>query len=85
MHEDCMKYAERISEFLDGELDEEIFAEIRSHLEVCPECRHCVESLRKTTDLLKRTPRDSVPADVRKRLRTALKACLDRGGKSGLP
>ncbi len=83
MHEDCMKYAERISEFLDGELDEETFAEIRAHVERCPECRHCVESLRDTIDLLKRTPRDSVPADVRKRLRGALKACLDRGRKNG--
>ena len=78
MHEDCMRYAERISEFLDGELDEETFSEIRAHLESCPECRHCVESLRKTTALLKRTPKEAVPADVRKRLRSALRACLDR-------
>jgi len=78
MHEQCMDHYERISEFLDGELDEKTCEEIRSHLKECPECLRCVESLQKTISLLKSTPSDPVPADTRKRLRETLRECLSQ-------
>ena len=42
MKEDCKKYFERISEYLDGELDDEICREIEAHLKECTECRECL-------------------------------------------
>ena len=84
MHEVCIKYAEHISEFLDGELDEAASEEIRAHLRECPECRACVDSLKKTLDVMKRCPRESVPHDVKHRLRAALRECMsqDRAPRS---
>ena len=76
MHEDCMKHIEHISEFLDGELDEAACEEIRAHLRACPACRACVESLKKTMDVLKRCPDESVPSDVHNRLQEALRECM---------
>jgi mycothiol system anti-sigma-R factor len=76
MHEDCMKHIEHISEFLDGELDEATCEEIRAHLRECPACRECVESLKKTVDVLKRCPDESVPGDVHDRLKAALRRCV---------
>ncbi len=78
MHHDCMKHVEHISEFLDGELDEATCEEIREHLRDCPECRTCLESLKKTVDVMKRCPRESVPNDVRDRLRDVLRECMTR-------
>jgi mycothiol system anti-sigma-R factor len=83
MHEHCMKHLEHISEFLDGELDESACEEIRAHLRDCPECRECVESLKKTLEVLRGLPRESVPADIKGRLRTSLRMCLTRSGPTG--
>jgi anti-sigma factor (TIGR02949 family) len=77
-----MKHIEHISEFLDGELDEATCEEIRAHIRDCPECRACVESLERTVDVMKRTPRESVPRDVKNRLRAALRECLAQGPAS---
>lgn len=80
MHEGCMKHLEHISEFLDGELDEATCEEIRAHLRDCPACRECIESLKKTVEVLKRLPRESVPADIKHRLRASLRECISQGG-----
>lgn len=79
MHEGCKKHFERISEFLDGELEEPLCEEIQKHLETCPECRRCVESLKRTVDVLKRTPREAIPEDTKERLRESLRKCLLEG------
>lgn len=83
MHEECRKHADRISEFLNGELDEAAREEIEQHLCDCPECRKCVASLRKTVDVLKRSPRETVPADTKRRIREALRSCLDQDNPTG--
>lgn len=71
-----MRHFDKISEYLDGELDQGTTEEIERHLEECPECRDCVETLRKTVELLRRSPNEPVPDDVRSRIRSALKDCL---------
>ncbi|MGM0663318.1 MAG: anti-sigma factor family protein [Thermodesulfobacteriota bacterium] len=75
-----MKHAEHISEFLDGELDEAACEEIRAHLRDCPACRNCLESLKKTVEVLRRLPRETVPADIKQRLRASLRECMTQGG-----
>ncbi len=80
MHEGCTKHVEHISEFLDGELDEATCEEIRAHLRECPDCRKCFESLQKTLEVLKRLPRETIPADIKLRLRASLRECITQGG-----
>ena len=44
-----------LSEFIDGELQAELCAELEQHLEGCDNCRIVVNTLRKTIELYKQT------------------------------
>ena len=77
MREECKKDFERISEYLDGELTKDICLRIEQHLNECPECRECVDTLRKSIQLCKRASMEEVPPDVRERLRSKLRECFD--------
>ena len=76
MREDCAKYFKRISEYLDGELDEQISRKIDRHLQDCPECQDCIDSLRISIQLCKEAGKEEMPADVRERLRSMLRDCI---------
>ncbi|MBW1800386.1 MAG: zf-HC2 domain-containing protein [Deltaproteobacteria bacterium] len=78
MHDDCKKYFERISEYLDGELDASICEKINQHLQECPECRNCLESLKKTVDICKKLPPETIPEDVQARIREHLRHLLEK-------
>ena len=77
MHEECRGYFEKISEFLDDELEDDICEKIKKHLHDCPECQNCFGSLKKTVALFHDYPREEVPEEVRKRLRNKLGDCLE--------
>ncbi len=72
----CKNYFEKLSEYLDGELDRRTCHEIEAHLKTCPECRHCADSLKKTIQLCRETSKEKVPSEMRARLKTALQECL---------
>jgi anti-sigma factor RsiW len=76
----CRKHFDRISEYLDGELDDALCREIEAHLRDCPECRECIDSLRKTIRICRGAAEESVPEEVRIRLRAALRECMREGG-----
>ena len=78
MSENCRKHFHRISEYLDGELDERICDEIERHLKDCPECRECINSLRDTIRLCREGSEEEVSDDFQSKLRTALKECMKR-------
>ena len=78
MSEECRKYFDRISEYLDGELEDEICKEIDAHMEKCPECRRCIESLKKTVELCRETAKEEIPQDVRERLKSTLRECIEQ-------
>ena len=76
MKEECKKDFERISEYLDGELNHDICREIENHFRHCPECRECVDSLRKSIELCKKAAEEKITPDMRRRLRAALRDCF---------
>jgi predicted anti-sigma-YlaC factor YlaD len=78
MHEDCQNCFEKISEFMDGETDERTCEKIRGHLRDSLKCRKCFESLGKTVDLYRQSPQESLPPDVRARLRAMIETCFSR-------
>ena len=78
MKKDCKKDFERISEYLDGELDDDICRKIEEHLSHCPPCRECVGSLRKTIRLCKEGAIEEIPSDARERLRSKLRECFSQ-------
>ena len=68
-HESCRHLLGSLSEYVDGDLGEELCAEIDRHLQDCNNCRVVIDSLRKTINLYQvTTPSPSVPNDVRQRL-----------------
>jgi anti-sigma factor (TIGR02949 family) len=76
MKNDCVKCFQRISEYLDGELEEKICHEIDAHLHQCPECRKSVDSLRKTIQLCKGTAMEEMPKDIHDRIRSKIRELL---------
>lgn len=78
MRAHCKEYFERISEYLDGELDDDICRKIERHLQDCPECRKCLNSLEKTTQLCKEAGKEEIPVDISERLRSTLREFINR-------
>jgi anti-sigma factor RsiW len=87
MHDDCLKCFEKISEYLDGELDSCACDDIEAHIQSCPKCQNCFDSLKQAVDLCRHAPRDEVPEAARHRLRVLLKAHMaqneNQQGKQG--
>jgi anti-sigma factor RsiW len=73
---ECLEIAERLSEYLDGELPAAVRALVEAHNEQCANCRKFVESLQRTKELAHLLPRYQLPeaelerlaAEARKRL-----------------
>ena len=68
----CRDLFARLSEYLDGELDEVLCSETETHLEDCPPCRDFLESLRRTVALLDRLPAERMPEEIRREVRDSL-------------
>ena len=66
-----------LSEYLNGELDDQLCAEIEQHLAECGNCRIMVDTLRKTVVLYRDYGHEEVPQDIKARLYTVLR--LDPG------
>ncbi len=69
-HAACHQLLNNLSDFVDGNLKEELCQEIQSHLEECENCQVVVDTLRKTIYLVRANAAESVeiPEDVRERL-----------------
>ena len=68
-HKNCKKLLGSLSEYVDGELDQEFCSELEQHLEDCEDCRIVVDTLRKTVNLYHITAQDQVISpDIRQRL-----------------
>lgn len=80
--ENCRHLLASLSDYVDGDLGEELCQEIERHLEGCDNCRIVIDTLRKTIYLYNVTAiPPSVPEDVRERLyhRLELEAFLGKG------
>jgi RNA polymerase sigma-70 factor (ECF subfamily) len=77
MTDEFEKNFEKISDYLDGELDPENCREIERHLKECPKCRNCLDSLKKLKTLCRETSREKLPPEAHKRLLNTLRDCLN--------
>ncbi len=64
----CQDLKAQLSNFIDGDLDDAVCAEIQRHLADCDNCRVMVDTLKKTIVLYREVPEESVPPDVHARL-----------------
>jgi len=75
----CRGVVLEISDYLDGELDREVVAEIERHLEQCEDCRWVVDTTKKTIEIYCNAEPLPLPDAVRQRLHAALENRLRRG------
>jgi anti-sigma factor (TIGR02949 family) len=74
-HENCHHLLDSLSEFVDGELKDELCTELERHLAECEDCRIVVDTLKKTVYLYHSTSSEptTIPFDVKERLYKRLK------------
>lgn len=68
-HKKCILIFKRLSEYIDNELDEKTYEEMRIHIKECVKCEVCLETLRRTMDLCRNMKMQRVPQKLRKRLK----------------
>ena len=70
----CDELLKLLSDYVDGQIDPGLCAELEKHLGGCNPCRVVVDNLRKTIRLYKDDQAYELPSDFRARLHKTLKA-----------
>lgn len=72
----CQEYFKRLSELIDGELDQGTAEEIRSHIEACPECRVCWATFKKSVEIFQRFGAEPIPLNMLSELKAFIRESL---------
>ena len=67
-HHHCLELFEKLSEYIDSELDEATCREIETHLQECMQCRVCLETLKRSVAICRHSTPSAPPASLSKRL-----------------
>lgn len=68
-HEECRQLLDSLSDYIDGDLPQELCNEIEHHMKDCDNCRIVIDTLSKTVSLYQTTSDPAVvPDEVRQRL-----------------
>ena len=74
----CKDVIREISEYLDGQLDATMLAELERHLGHCEDCKLIVDTTRKTIEVFCNSQPAPLDSSVRQRLHSALQQRLQR-------
>ena len=72
-HHDCKELLSELCDYVDGELEAALCAELEAHLAQCHDCRVLVDTLRRTIVLYQTQSRPDMPDEVKTRLYRVLK------------
>jgi anti-sigma factor (TIGR02949 family) len=65
----CQIILDNLSDYLDGELEPELCADIEKHISTCQDCKVVINTLKKTIQLYQVRDRDeALPPEMRRRL-----------------
>lgn len=70
-HEECKKYLVLLSDYVDGDLDQDLCSHLEKHMAGCEDCTIVVNTLKRTVDLYHAAGNEegnSLPDDVKTRL-----------------
>jgi anti-sigma factor RsiW len=84
MSQSCRDHLGELSDYLEGDLQPELCAEIERHLAECGKCRIVVDTLRKTIMLYRAYGHEEVPGDTKARLVAVLELEQKRQSTPGL-
>ena len=68
-HSHCLSMFEKLSEYIDNELDDMTCGDIERHVEACVPCKICLETLKRTVKLCKKVDSIPVPDSVSLKLK----------------
>jgi predicted anti-sigma-YlaC factor YlaD len=74
MTDQCKEFCQKLSDYLDGLLEENVCVLIEQHLEVCPPCGLMYESLRTAVEICRKGVTDDIPEEMARELKTYLRA-----------
>jgi anti-sigma factor RsiW len=69
----CTEIVEVVTEYLEGQVDEALRAEVEAHLALCPGCDHYLDQMRETIRLVGRVPVESLSDAARDDLMAAFR------------
>jgi anti-sigma factor RsiW len=78
---ECRMLFEKLSEYLDGELDPALYPRFEAHLHDCEPCQAFLESLRRTVRHVGAAGEVDLPPDVRREVMAAYEKARS-GGRS---
>lgn len=67
-HTGCRELLGQFSDYIDGDLEAALCAEIETHLAGCPDCQVMIDTMRKTITLYHSQAEAELPSDVEERL-----------------
>ncbi len=76
MNDKCKKIMECLSDYLDGEMSEELCEMVEKHVKECEECMCFVDGLKTTVQCLQSLPADKIPENIEKSVLENLKKIL---------
>jgi anti-sigma factor RsiW len=76
-HQNCVKLFERLSEYIDRELDAPTCQEIEAHIKACKPCQVCLETLEQTVNLCRNLERHQVPEAFSHQLKDAISQLME--------
>lgn len=72
-HSNCLELFEKLSEYLDNELDAPERRHVEQHIRDCCQCHICFETLKRTVDFCRHTKEEPVPPTLTSRLEQLIK------------
>jgi len=73
MGSNCKDYISNLADFIDGDIDPELCAEIQRHVGQCANCRIMVDTMRQTVELCREGKCEELPPALGARLNDLLK------------
>lgn len=68
----CKNVIRELCDYLDGQLDKTVLADLEHHLENCEDCRLVVDTTKKTVQIFCNSEPVPIPEETRSRLHQAL-------------
>ena len=75
-HEGCLALFQELSQYIDKELDAVTCQKIEAHLNQCPPCLTCLQTLKRTVDMCRNTVRHPVPEEFSRKLTALIKGMV---------
>ena len=77
-HDNCLALFERLSEYIDKEVDTPTGKDIEAHIKACKPCQVCLETLKQTVDLCRNLERSQVPETLSLKLKETISALMNK-------